>query len=94
MRILRPDVCHLVRMVLIMGNGVVEIPHIWGLFKNVQMRGAQKIEPRGVYRYTLSGAVCSATQQMSVFQQPRNLQFYSFHELVELQMGGNNRNTT
>ena len=29
-----------------------------------------KNEPRGVYRYTLSGAVCSATQQMSVFQQP------------------------
>jgi hypothetical protein len=40
-----------------------------GLFKNVQMQGAQKTEPRGVYRYTLSGAVCSATQQMSVFQQ-------------------------
>jgi hypothetical protein len=41
-----------------------------GLFKNVQMQGAQKTELRGVYRYTLSGAVCSATQQMSVFQQP------------------------
>jgi hypothetical protein len=45
--------------------GVIEIPHIWGLFKNVQMLGAQKTEPRGVYKYTLSGAVCSATQQMS-----------------------------
>jgi hypothetical protein len=45
-------------------------PHIWGLFKNVQVQGAQKIEPRGVYGNTLSGAVCSATQQMSVFQQP------------------------
>jgi hypothetical protein len=42
-----------------------------GLFKNVQMQGAQKTEPRGVYGYTLSGAVCSATRQMSVFQQPR-----------------------
>jgi hypothetical protein len=41
-----------------------------GLFKNVQMQGAQKTEPRGVYGYTLSGAVCSATQHMSVFQQP------------------------
>ena len=41
-----------------------------GLFKNVQMQGAQKTEPRGVYGYTLSGAICSATQQMSVFQQP------------------------
>jgi len=41
-----------------------------GLFKNVQMQGAQKIELRGVYRYTLSGAICSATQHMSVFQQP------------------------
>jgi hypothetical protein len=49
---------------------VVEKPLVWGLFKNVQMQGAQKTEPRGVYRYTLSGAVCSATQQMSVFQQP------------------------
>jgi hypothetical protein len=43
-----------------------------GLFKNVQMQGAQKTEPRGVYGYTLSGSVCSATQQMSVFQQRRN----------------------
>jgi hypothetical protein len=29
----------------------------WGLFKNVQMQGAQKSEPRGVYKHTLSGAV-------------------------------------
>jgi hypothetical protein len=50
--------------------GVIEKPHVWGLFKNVQMQGAQKIEPRGVYGYTLSGTVYSATQQMSVFQQP------------------------
>jgi hypothetical protein len=49
--------------------GVVEKTHVLGLFKNVQMHGAQKTEPRGVYGYTLSGAVCSATQQMSVFQQ-------------------------
>ena len=41
-----------------------------GLFKNVQMQGAQKAEPRGLYGYTLSGAVCSATQQLGVFQQP------------------------
>ena len=41
-----------------------------GLFKNAQVQGAQKTEPRGVYRYTLNGAVCSATQQMSVFKQP------------------------
>jgi hypothetical protein len=37
------------------------------------MQGAQKTESRGVYRYTLSGAVCSAipilSGQMSVFQQ-------------------------
>ena len=50
--------------------GVVEKSHVLGLFKNVQMQGAQKSEPRGVYLNTLSGAVCSATQQMSVFQQP------------------------
>jgi hypothetical protein len=47
----------------------VEKSYIGGLFKNVQMQGAQKVEPRGVYEYTLSGAVCSATPQMSVFQQ-------------------------
>ena len=41
-----------------------------GLFKKVQMQGAQKIEPQGVYGYTLNGAVCSATQQIDVFQQP------------------------
>jgi hypothetical protein len=46
-----------------------EKSHILRLFKNVQMQGAQKVESRGVYEYTLSGAVCSATPQMSVFQQ-------------------------
>jgi hypothetical protein len=51
--------------------GIIEKPHVWGLFKNVQMRGAQKTTPRGVYKHTLSGAFCSATQQMSVFQLPR-----------------------
>jgi histone acetyltransferase (RNA polymerase elongator complex component) len=48
----------------------VEKSHGSGLFKNVQMQGAQKTELRGVYGNTLSGAVCSATQQISVFQQP------------------------
>jgi len=57
-------------------NGVVEKPYVWGLFKNVQLQGAQKTGPRGVYRYTLSGAVCSATQQMSVFQQRLNFYFW------------------
>jgi len=28
---------------------VVQKPHDWGLFKNVQMQGAQKAEPRGVF---------------------------------------------
>jgi hypothetical protein len=28
-----------------------------GLFKNIQMQGAQATEPRGVYLHTLSGAV-------------------------------------
>ena len=41
------------------------------LIRDVQMQGAQKTEPRGVYKYTLSDAVCSVTQQMSVFQQPQ-----------------------
>jgi hypothetical protein len=31
------------------------------LFKKFQMQDAQKTEPQGVYVYTLSGAVCSAT---------------------------------
>jgi hypothetical protein len=57
-------------------SGVVEKPYVWGLFKNVQMQGAQKTEPRGVYGYTLSGAVCSATQQMSVFQQPHSACYF------------------
>jgi adenylylsulfate kinase-like enzyme len=57
-------------------SGVVEKPHVLGLFKNVQMQGAQKTEPRGVYEYTLSGAVCSATQQMSVFQQPHSACYF------------------
>jgi len=56
----------------------LEYKYLWklgtaGLFKNAQMQGAQKAEPRGVYGYTLSGAVCSATQQMSVFQQHANI---------------------
>jgi histone acetyltransferase (RNA polymerase elongator complex component) len=50
-------------------SGGIEKSHSSGLFKNVQMQGAQKTELRGVYGNTLSGAVCSATQQMSVFQQ-------------------------
>jgi hypothetical protein len=39
------------------------------------MQGAQKTEPRGVYRHPLSGAVCSATPQMSVFQQSQTPDF-------------------
>jgi hypothetical protein len=34
------------------------------------MQGAQKHQERGVYRNTLSDEVCSATPQMTVFQQP------------------------
>jgi hypothetical protein len=54
-----------------------------GLFKNVQMQGAQKTEPRGVYEYTLSGTVCSATQQMGFFQQPHNLKFFPLPRTAE-----------
>jgi len=50
-------------------TGVLNKSHGSGLFKNVQMQGVQKTELRSVYGNTLSGAVCSATQQMSVFQQ-------------------------
>ena len=53
---------------------VIEKTNVLGLFKNVQVQGAQKNEPRSVYGYTLSGAFYSATQQMSVFQQ-----FHFFH---------------
>jgi hypothetical protein len=48
-------------------QGVVEILLVQGLFKKAQMRG--------VYRNTLSGAVCSATRQMSVFQQSQHMEF-------------------
>ena len=64
-------------------RGGVEEHHVLGLFKNVQMQGAQKTEARGVYGDTLSGAVCSASgirriysadacpaYAGSVFQQP------------------------
>ena len=50
-------------------NNHQEIPSTDRLFKNVQMQGIAKTESRGVYRNTLSGSVCSVTQQMSVFQQ-------------------------
>jgi prepilin-type N-terminal cleavage/methylation domain-containing protein len=66
-------------------NEFFEKLHVSGLFKypeghaNTQVQGAQKTESRGVYRYTLSGEVCSVKQQtrralqgMSVFQQPRS----------------------
>lgn len=50
---------------------------IMGLFKNIQMQGAQKNGSRGVYSNTSSDRFCSATKQthralqgMSVFQQP------------------------
>jgi hypothetical protein len=36
---------------------VVEKSYVWGLFKNTQVQGTQKTEPRGIYRHTLSGAV-------------------------------------
>jgi general secretion pathway protein J len=52
-------------------RGILEKAHISGLFKNAQMQGAQKNESRDVYYHTLSGEFCSATQHMSVFQQPR-----------------------
>jgi len=48
---------------------------LFGAVQKWSLQGAQKTEPRGVYGYTLSGAVCSATQQMSVFQQPTLLTF-------------------
>ena len=38
---------------------------VLGLVKNVQMQGAQKAEPRGVYLHTLSTAVCSTIPILS-----------------------------
>jgi hypothetical protein len=40
---------------------------------NVQMQGAQKTNREAYIGYTLSGAVCSATKQMSVRVTPRDL---------------------
>jgi adenylylsulfate kinase-like enzyme len=54
----------------ISSEGSLKNPIVLRLFKNAQMQGVQKTEPRSVYGNTLSGAVCSATQQMSVFEQP------------------------
>jgi hypothetical protein len=57
-----------------------------GLFKNVQVLGAHKIKLRGIYRYALSGAVCSATRQMDV----RVVPFKVFQQTFCLhQMSGN-----
>jgi hypothetical protein len=39
------------------GSAVSEKNPVLGLFKNVQMQGAQKAEPRSVYGNTLSGAL-------------------------------------
>jgi len=52
-----------------MNNWVVEKHHIGAVQKCSDARHA-KTELRGVYLHTLSGAVCSATQQMDFFQQP------------------------
>ena len=65
-------------------SGVIEKPHVPGLFKNVQMQGAQITEPRGVYGYTLSDVVCSATQHMSVFQQPLSSCFFIMIRTAEI----------
>jgi hypothetical protein len=51
-------------------NVVFYKPYVSGLFKNAQVQGAQKAASRGVYENTLSGAACSVTKQVSVFQQP------------------------
>jgi prepilin-type N-terminal cleavage/methylation domain-containing protein len=69
---------------IITHRGVLEKAHVSGLFKNVQMQGAQRTEPRGVYLHTPSGAVCSATRQMSVFQQPRSCGFTLVEILIAI----------
>jgi|GEM_PF-2569679 len=43
-------------------------PRDYSLFKNARDARRTKNESRGVYKNTLSGAVCSATRQMSVLQ--------------------------
>jgi len=53
-----------------MRSGMLKNTPLRRLFKNGQMQGAQKLKERGVYGNTLSDEVYSATQQMSVFQQP------------------------
>jgi len=72
-------------------RGVLEKAHISGLFKNVQMQGAQRTEPRGAYLHTSSGMVCSATRQtrralqvMSVFQQPHSSGFTLVEILIAI----------
>ena len=71
-------------------RGILEKAHISGLFKypeghaNAQMQGAQKNESRDVYYHTLSGEFCSATQHMSVFQQPRDRGFTLIEILIAI----------
>jgi hypothetical protein len=42
----------------------------WGLFKNVQMQGAQALRNEAYLSIRRNDERRSATQQMSVFQQP------------------------
>ena len=68
----------------ITSSDVIDPPTVLGLFKNAQVQGAQKTELRGVYEYTLSGTICSATQQMSVFQQPHYMKLSGSTSAVTL----------
>jgi methylenetetrahydrofolate--tRNA-(uracil-5-)-methyltransferase len=68
----------------VLNSAAIEKRNLMGLFKNVQMQGAQKTEPRGVYEHTSSGAVCSATQQMSVFQQPHSSYLYFYDAIAPI----------
>jgi hypothetical protein len=44
--------------------------HVWGLFKKVQMQGAQETAPRGVYKNTLSEAVLPRNTADELFVKP------------------------
>jgi hypothetical protein len=50
--------------------GLLKKHHVLGAVQKCSDARHAKTEPRGVYEHTLSGAVCSATPQMGIFQQP------------------------
>jgi hypothetical protein len=61
----------------------------WGCSKMFRCKARKKPNREAYNEYTLSGAVCSATQQMSVFQQPHSACYsISISKMISMRQGG------